>query len=112
MQIVQTCCAVVVGFVGPLLVAAQVVPVAPTPIVDPPRQEMQTVVPNLLEGPYLVNVTGKTFVSDVFLDVAVADTNGQPAANGTTVTFDAVPETTGDSIPDSTQAIHLTALTT
>jgi hypothetical protein len=112
MQIIQMCCSVVVGFIGPLLVAAQAMPAAPAPIADPPRQEMQTVVPNLREGPYLVNVTGKTFVSDVFLDVVVSEINGQAVPEGTTVTFDAVPETSGDSIPVSGQVVNLTALTT
>src|ERR1700716_1480916 len=82
-----------------------------TPIVDPPRQEMQTVAPNLPVGPYLIDVTGKTFVSDVFLDVAVTE-NGKPAADGTTVTFDALPATSGDSTPSAANPIHLSAVTT
>jgi hypothetical protein len=83
----------------------------PSPIVDPPRQQMQTVVPNLVVGPYLLNVTGKTFVSDVFLDVGVTET-GKPVPDGTTVTFDAVPTTTGDSAPDAKSPVHVMAVTT
>jgi hypothetical protein len=83
----------------------------PAPIVDPPRQQMQTIVPNLPVGPYLLNVTGKTFVSDVFLDVAVAD-NGRPVLDGTTVMLNAAPITTGDSIPESASPIDIVALTT
>src|SRR6266436_415786 len=81
-----------------------------TPIVDPPRQEMQTVEPNLLVGPYLLNVTGKTFAGDVFLDVAVTD-NGSPVADGTTVTFSAVPTVTGGSAPDGVSPVDLTTMT-
>ena len=81
-----------------------------TPIVDPPRQQMQTVVPNLLVGPYLLNVTGKTFAGDVFLDVAVTD-NGSLVADGTTVTFSAVPTVTGGSAPDGGSPVDLTTLT-
>jgi hypothetical protein len=69
------------------------------------------VVPNLVVGPYLLNVTGKTFVSDVFLDVAVAD-NGRPVPDGTTVTFAAAPIATGDSIPDGGNPVNLMAVTT
>src|SRR5712691_9289499 len=83
---------------------------ASAPIVDPPRQQMQTVAPNLIVGPYLMNVTGKTFVSDVFLDVALTD-NGQSAPDGTTVTFDALPVTSGDSVPTGASPVHLTAVT-
>jgi len=81
-----------------------------TPIVDPPRQQMQTVVPNLLVEPYLLNVTGKTFAGDVFLDVAVTD-NGSPVPDGTTVIFSAVPTVTGDSAPDGGSPIDLTTMT-
>jgi hypothetical protein len=107
MQIVQTCCRFLLSLVAPAVFYAQ--PIS-APIVDPPRQEMQTVVPNLLVGPYLMNVTGKTFVSDVFLDVALTD-NGQPVPDGTSVTFDAVPTTTGDSAPNGASPVHLTAVT-
>jgi hypothetical protein len=107
MQIIQTSGVFLLGLLGPALIWAQ--PMA-TPIVDPPRQEMQTVVPNLLVGPYLMNVTGKTFVSDVFLDVAVTD-NGKPVPDGTSVSFDAVPTPTGDSTPDGGSPVHLTAVT-
>jgi hypothetical protein len=71
---------------------------------------MQTVVPNLLVEPYLLNVTGKTFAGDVFLDVAVTD-NGSPVADGTTVTFSAVPTVTGGSAPDGGSPVVLTTLT-
>jgi hypothetical protein len=107
MQLMQTCGVLLLGLLAPAVFWAQ--PVS-TPIVDPPRQEMQTVVPNLLVGPYLINVTGKTFVRDVFLDVAVTD-NGQPVPDGTTVTFDALPTTTGNSKPDGGSPVHLTAVT-
>src|SRR6266852_6327496 len=86
-------------FLGLMLPAVVLAQSTVTPIVDPPRQQMQTVVPNLLVGPYLLNVTGKTFASDVFLDVAVTQ-NGRPVADGTTVRFAAAPITAGDSIPD------------
>src|SRR5260370_35649041 len=102
MQIVQLCFRFVLGLMAQPMTA---------PIVDPPRQQMQTVVPNLVVGPYLLNVTGKTFASDVFLDVAVAD-NGQPVPDGTTVTFAAAPLTTGDSIPDGATPVDLPAVTT
>src|SRR5205807_9696420 len=81
-----------------------------TPIPDPPRQQLQTVVPNLLIETYLLNVTGKTFAGDVFLDVAVTD-NGSPVADGTTVTFSAVPAVTGGSAPDGGSPVDLTAMT-
>jgi hypothetical protein len=71
---------------------------------------MQTVVPNLVVGPYLLNATGKTFVSDVFLDVAVTD-NGQAVPDGTTVSFAAAPITSGDTIPDGGSPVALTAVT-
>jgi hypothetical protein len=71
---------------------------------------MQSVVPNLPVGPYLVNITGTTFVNDVFLDVAVT-ANGKPVPDGTTVTFDAAPPKTGDSTPVAATPIHLTAVT-
>jgi hypothetical protein len=108
MQIMQMCCGFLVGLVGPAVFFTQ--PMS-APIVDPPRQQMQTVVPNLVVGPYLLNVTGKTFASDVFLDVAVTD-NGHPVPDGTTVTFAATPTTTGDSTPDGGTPIDLTAATT
>ena len=107
MHIMQTCGVSLLGLVAPVVFFAQ--PMT-TPIVDPPRQEMQTVAPNLLVGPYLMNVTGKTFVSDVFLDVAVTD-NGKPVPDGTTVTLDTIPTTTGDSAPSGASPIHLTAVT-
>jgi hypothetical protein len=71
---------------------------------------MQSVIPNLVVGEYLLNVTGKTFVSDVFLDVEVTD-NGHPIADGTTVTLAAVPTTTGDSAPDGGLPVALMAVT-
>jgi hypothetical protein len=99
------------SFVTPLLFWSQVMPAAPAPMVDPPRQEMQSVIPNLVVGPYLLNVTGKTFQSDVFLDVQVTD-NGHSVPDGTTVTFAAAPTTTGDSAPDGGTPVDLTAVTT
>jgi hypothetical protein len=99
------------AFVAPTLFWAQTMPVSATPIVDPPRQEMQSVIPNLVVGPYLLNVTGKTFVSDVFLDVQVTD-NGRAIPDGTTVTLAAAPTTTGDSAPDGGTPVDLTAVTT
>src|SRR5260370_31902332 len=108
MHIMQSCGVSLLGLVAPVVFFAQ--PMT-TPIVDPPRQEMQTVAPNLLVGPYLMNVTGKTFVSDVFLDVAVTH-DGQPVPDGTTVTFAAAPVTSGDSIPDGASPIDTTAVTT
>jgi hypothetical protein len=99
------------ALVAPTLFWAQATPASATPIVDPPRQEMQMVIPNLLVGPYLLNVTGKTFVSDVFLDVAMTD-NGHPVRDGATVTFAAIPTTTGDSAPDGGSPVDLTAVTT
>src|SRR5260370_35580780 len=104
MHIMQTCGVSLLGLVAPAVFFAQ--PMT-TPIVDPPRQEMQTVAPNLLVGPYLMNVTGKTFVSDVFLDVAVTH-NGQPGPDGKRGTFDTLPMTTGDSTPDGGTPVHLT----
>jgi hypothetical protein len=108
MQIMLMSFGFLLGLVARAVVWAQ--PMS-APIVDPPRQQMQTVVPNLLVGPYLVNVTGKTSVSDVFLDVAVTD-SARSVPDGTTVTFAAAPMTTGDSIPDGASPIHLTAVTT
>src|SRR5260221_1241334 len=101
MALMQLCCGFLLGLIAQSMSA---------PIVDPPRQQMQMVVPNLVVGPYLLNVTGKTLVSDVFLDVAVAD-NGQPVPDGTTVTLVAAPITTGDSIPDGGSPVDLTAIT-
>src|SRR5260221_10079229 len=100
--------AFVLGLVAPAVVWAQ--PMS-APIVDPPRQQIQTVVPNLLVGPYLLNVTGKTFAGDVFLDVAVTN-HGQSVPDGTAVTLTAEPTTTGDSVPDGGSPVHLTAVTT
>src|SRR5438270_5459911 len=107
MQIMRMCCGIFLALAAPVVVFAQ--PMS-TPIVDPPRQQMQTVVPNLLVGPYLLNVTGKTFADDVFLDVAVTD-NGSPVADGTTVTFSAVPAVTGGSAPDGGGPVDLTTMT-
>ena len=107
MQIMHMCCGLLMGVLAPVMYWAQ--PIA-APIVDPPRQQMQTVVPNLRVGAYLLNVTGKTFASDVFLDVAVTD-EGQPVPDGTTVTFAAAPMTAGDSIPDGGSPVDLTAVT-
>ena len=107
MQILQAGFGLVLSLFSPALFWAQAMP---APIVDPPRQQMQTVAPNVLVGPYLVNVTGKTFVSDVFLDIAITD-NGQAVADGTTVTFDAVPTRSGDSVPDGGGPVHLTTVT-
>src|SRR5260221_7888532 len=87
MQIMQTCCGFLLSLIAPLLVWGQA---TPAPIVDPPRQQMQTVAPNVLVGSYLMNVTGKTFVNDTFLDVALS-AKGTSVPDGTTVTFDAVP---------------------
>ena len=86
MQIIKMGCGIFVALAAPVVVWAQ--PMS-TPIVDPPRQQMQTVVPNLEVGAYLMNVTGKTFAGDSFLDVAVTD-NGTPVADGTTVSLSAV----------------------
>jgi hypothetical protein len=102
MHIIQFCLGFALGAIGQA---------TSTPIVDPPRQQMQTVVPNLLVGPYLLNVTGKTFASDVFLDVAVTD-HGHLVPDGTTVTFAATPTTAGDSAPDGGTPVDLTAVTT
>src|SRR6266849_3342019 len=107
MHIMQTCGVRLLGLVAPAVFFAQ--PMS-APIVDPPRQEMQTVAPNLIVGPYLMNVTGKTFVRDVFLDVALTD-NGKSAPDGTTVTFEALPVTSGDSVPTGANPVHLTAVT-
>ena len=107
MQIIKMCCGVFLALAAPVVVWAQ--PIS-TPIVDPPRQQMQTVAPNLEVGAYLVNVTGKTFAGDSFLDVAVTD-NGTPVADGTTVTLAAVPTTSGDSQPDAGSPLDLTATT-
>src|SRR5438270_13777706 len=107
MQIMRMCCGIFLALAAPVVVFAQ--PMS-TPIVDPPRQQMQTVVPNLLVGPYLLNVTGKTFADDVFLDVAVTD-NGSPVPDGTTVTFSAVPAVTGGSAPDGGSPVDLTTTT-
>ena len=111
MEIMQILYGFLLVLTGPALFWAQAVPVSPAPMLDPPRQEMQTVIPNLVVGPYLLNVTGKTFASDVFLDVAVTD-NGQPVPDGSTVTFAATPTTTGDSAPDGGIPLDLTAVTT
>src|SRR5438445_13441852 len=108
MQIIKMCCGVFLALSAPVVVWAQ--PIS-TPIVDPPRQQMQTVAPNLEVGAYLVNVTGKTFVGDSFLDVAVTD-KGRPVADGTTVSLSAVPTTGRDSWPDAGSPFHLTATTT
>ena len=107
MHIAHTGFGMFLGLMLPAVVLAQ--PTA-TPIANPPRQQMQTVVPNLLVGPYLLNVTGKTFAGDVFLDVAVTD-SGSPVADGTTVTFSAVPADTGGSAPDGGSPVVLTTLT-
>src|SRR5438132_10842329 len=107
MQIMRMCCGIFLALAAPVVVFAQ--PMS-TPIVDPPRQQMQSVVPNLLVGPYLLNVTGKTFAGDVFLDVAVTD-GGTAVADGTTVTFSAVPMSSGDSQPDGGNSVDLTATT-
>jgi hypothetical protein len=100
-----------VALIGPAVFWGLAMSASATPIVDPPRQQMQSVIPNLLVGPYLLNVTGKTFVSDVFLDVDVTD-NGHPIPDGTTVTFAAAPTTTGDSAPDGGISVDLAAVTT
>lgn len=105
MQIMQTCCGFLLSLVTPLLVWGQAMPAT---IVAPPRQQMQTVAPNVPVGPYLMNVTGKTFVNDVFLDVALS-AKGQTVPDGTTVTFDAAPLESGTG---SVTPIHLTAVTT
>ena len=107
MTIIQVCYAILLALLAPAVAWAQP---AATPIVDPPRQQMQTVIPNLLVGPYLLNVTGKTFAGDVFLDVAVTD-NGQPVPDGTSISLAAEPTTTGDSIPDGGSPVDMTAVT-
>jgi hypothetical protein len=107
MQIIKLCCAIFASLAVPAVVFAQA---TSTPIVDPPRQQMQSVVPNLPVGPYLLNVTGKTFAGDAFLDVAVTD-NGTPVADGTPVTLSAVPTTSGDSQPDAGSPLDLTSTT-
>src|SRR5258708_27486639 len=93
MQLLKMCGGTFLALAAPAVVWAQ--PMS-TPIVDPPRQEMQTVEPNLLVGPYLLNVTGKTFAGDVFLDVAVTD-NGAPVADASTVTFSPAPSPAAQS---------------
>jgi len=115
MQIMQWCCGFLLGLIAPALLWGQAIPAT---ISDPPRQEMQTVAPNVLVGPYLMNVTGKTFVNDTFLDVALTD-KGQPVPDGTVVTFDAAPPKSGKInplgsavVPPSGTPIHLTAVTT
>jgi hypothetical protein len=108
MQILSS---LLLALAAPAFFWGQVLSAAPAPIVDPPRQEMQSVIPNLLVGPYLLNVTGKTFASDVFLDVQVTD-NGRAIPDGTTVTLAAVPTTVGDSAPDGGVPVDLTAVTT
>ena len=49
-----------VALVAPAFFWGQAMQASATPIVDPPRQQMQSVIPNLVVGPYLLNVTGKT----------------------------------------------------
>ena len=110
-QIMQIFYGSFLALVAPALFWAQAMSASATPIVDPPRQEMQSVIPNLVVGPYLLNVTGKTFASDVFLDVQVTD-NGHAIPDGTTVTFAATPTTAGDSAPDGGIPVDLTAVTT
>ena len=110
MQIMQIFYGFLLALVAPSSLWAQAMSASPTPIVDPPRQEMQMVIPNLVVGPFLLNVTGKTFVSDVFLDVQVTD-NGRAIPDGTTVTFAAIPTTNGDSAPDGGSPVDLTAVT-
>src|SRR5260370_13477278 len=107
MHIIKLCCAIFMGLAVPAVVFAQ--PTS-TPIVGPPRQQMQSVVPNLPVGPYLLNVTGKTFAGDAFLDVAVTD-NGTPVADCTPVILSAVPTTSGDSQPDAGSPPDLTSTT-
>src|SRR5712691_378559 len=107
MQRAQLCLGFVLVLMAPAVLWAQ--PTS-TAIVDPPRQQMQTVVPNLLVGPYLLNVTGKTFAGDVFLDVAVT-VKGQPVPDGTSITLAADPTITGDSIPDGGSPVDMTAVT-
>lgn len=114
MQIMQTCCGFLLSLIVPALLWGQAMP---APIVEPPRQQMQTVAPNVRIGPYLMNVTGKTFVNDVFLDVALT-ANGQPVPDGTSVTLDAVPLKDdapslvgGTPAPPSGTPAHLTAVT-
>ena len=107
MQFVQLSFTLLFGLVAPGLFSAQ--PMS-APIVNPPRQQMQTVIPNLLVGPYLLNVTGKTFAGDVFLDVAVT-VKGQPVPDGTSITLAADPTTTGDSIPAGGSPVDMTAAT-
>ena len=120
MQIMQACAGFLLGLVVPALLWAQAAPGTPAPpaaLVDPPRQQMQTVAPNVPVGPYLMFITGKTFVDDVFLDVALS-ANGRPAPDGTTVTLDAAPPrdkqaAAADGTPQSTGGTpaHLTATT-
>jgi len=106
MQIIQACGGFLLSLIVPLLFWGQAVPAT---IVDPPRQEMQTVAPNVPVGPYLMNITGKTFVNDVFLDVALT-AKGQAVPDGTTVTFDAVPTKGGDATLVGAPP-HVTAVT-
>jgi len=107
MQIIQGCGGLLLSLIIPVLFWAQAMPTA---VVDPPRQQMQTVAPNVRVGPYLMNVTGKTFVNDVFLDVALT-AKGQAVADGTTVTFDAVPTKDGDADVAGSTPVHFTVAT-
>ncbi len=107
MQIIQGCGGFLLSLIGPLLFWGQAVPAT---MVDPPRQEMQTVAPNVPVGPYLMNITGKTFADDMFLDVALI-AKGQIVPDGTTVTFDAVPTKGGDADVVGSVPIHLEAIT-
>ncbi len=121
MPIMQWCGSFLLNLIVPVLFwvqAPSVTPATPAALVDPPRQEMQTVAPNVPVGPYLMFITGKTFVNDMFLDVALS-ANGKPVPDGTTVTFDAAPPTSGKINPSggavvlpSGTPIHLTAATT
>jgi hypothetical protein len=108
MQFVQMTGALLVGLAVHAPVAAQ--PGSYSVIVDPPRQEIQTISPNLLVGSYLVNVMGTTYAYDVFVDAEVSD-HGQPIADGSTVTFDAVPATSRDADAASGRLVHLVAST-
>jgi hypothetical protein len=107
MQIMQACCGVVFALIAPALVWAQATPAT---VVEPPRQQMQTVAPNVPVGPYLVNVTGKTFVNDAFLDIALSE-QGRTVPDGTNVTFDAALLESGKIAPPSGTPVHLTATT-
>lgn len=120
MHIMHACGSFLFSLIVPALLWMQA-PIAasatPATISEPPRQQMQTVAPNVPIGPYFMFITGKTFVDDVFFDIALS-AGGHPVPDGTTVTLDAAPPldkqtARADGTPQSTGGtpVHLTATT-